>query len=83
MENRILRLPEVKNRSGYSRAILYRRIADQLWTKPVRLGARTVGWPANEVDKLIGVRIASYSEQDIKNLVAQLEAERKKLIDVN
>lgn len=83
MKNQILRLPEVKDRSGYSRATLYRRIHDELWTKPVRLGAKTVGWPANEVNQLIAVRIAGYSEYDIKKLVNQLEVERKKAIDVS
>ena len=45
----IFRLPAVKTETGYSRSTIYLRIAQGLWTKPVSLGARAVGWPAIEV----------------------------------
>ena len=79
MNNIILRLPAVKNRYGCSRSTLYLRISEGLWTKPVNLGARAVGWPANEVDAIIAARIAGKSEDEIRALVQQLEAARKNL----
>lgn len=79
MSNIILRLPAVKNRYGCSRSTLYLRISQGLWTKPVNLGARSIGWPANEVDALIAARIAGKSEDEIRALVKQLEAARKLL----
>lgn len=73
----IFRLPIVKSESGYSRSTIYLRIAQGLWTKPVSLGARAIGWPASEVASLNAARIAGKSDQEIRQLVAKLESERK------
>ncbi len=80
MNNRILRLPDISAKIGYSRATIYRQIADALWTKPVRLGAKTIGWPANEVEILIAARIAGQTDNEIKALVKQLEAKRQQVL---
>lgn len=73
----ILRLPTVKADSGLSRSTIYLRIEQRLWTKPVKLGARSVGWPANEVAALNAARIAGKSNEEIRALVGKLEASRK------
>lgn len=73
----ILRLPAVKLESGLSRSTIYLRISQGLWTRPVALGARAVGWPAGEVAALNGARIAGKSEGEIRVLVTRLEAARK------
>lgn len=75
----ILRLPAVKYQSGLSRSTLYLRIAQGLWPGPVSLGARAVGWPADEVAAIITARIAGKCDEEIRNLVAKLEATRKTL----
>lgn len=72
----ILRLPAVKSECGLSRSTLYLRITQGLWTKPVSLGARAVGWPSSEVAALNGARIAGKTNDDIRALVAKLEASR-------
>jgi len=77
MPKTILRLPAVKSESGLSRSTLYLRIAQGLWTKPVSLGGRTVGWPASEVTALNSARIAGQTDDQIRELVRKLEAERK------
>lgn len=76
----ILRLPEVKQRSGLSRSTLYSYIAQGLWTKPVNLGSRAVGWPSHEVAKLINARIAGKEDEKIRELVSEMEAYRITLI---
>ena len=76
----ILRLPEVKAKSGYSRSTIYLRISQGLWTKPVRLGLRCVGWPAQEVDRLNAARIAGKSDSEIRTLVTTLEALRQQAL---
>lgn len=76
----ILRLPKVKADSGYSRSTIYLRIEQGLWTRPVKLGARSVGWPANEVAALNAARIAGKSNEEIHALVEKLEASRKSII---
>ena len=75
----ILRLPDVQAQSGYARSTIYLQISQGLWTKPVRLGLRSVGWPAYEVDMLNSARIASLSDENIRSLVKKLEADRNSL----
>lgn len=77
MPQTIYRLPAVKSESGLSRSTIYLRIAQGLWTKPVSLGARAVGWPAGEVAALNAARIAGKSNEEIRVLVVELEADRK------
>ena len=75
----IHRLPTVKAESGYSRSTIYLRISQGLFTKPVSLGARAVGWPASEVTALNAARIAGKSDAEIRELVIKLESARKSL----
>ena len=77
MTNTILRLPAVKSESGLSRSTLYLRITQGLWTKPISLGARAVGWPSSEVAAINTARIAGKTDEDIRALVIKLEAVRK------
>jgi prophage regulatory protein len=77
MPKTILRLPSVKTESGLSRSTLYLRIAQGLWTKPISLGGRSVGWPASEVAALNTARIAGKTDEDVRVLVRLLEAGRK------
>lgn len=72
----ILRRKQLEDRSGYSRSTIYLRIAQGLWTKPVALGARAVGWPASEVESLIAARIRGQSDQEIRALVTELHGLR-------
>lgn len=78
MLQKILRLPAVKSESGHSRSTIYLRIAQGLWTKPVSLGGRSVGWPASEVSSLLAARIAGKTDDEIRALVVKLEVARKK-----
>jgi prophage regulatory protein len=71
------RVPGVTTASGEGRSTLYSRISQGLWTKPVRLGPRSVGWPEYEVEALIAARIAGKSDEEIRALVLELEAARK------
>ena len=77
MVHKILRLPTVKSDSGLSRSTIYLRIAQGLWPKPVSLGGRAVGWPAEEVAAVNAARIAGKSNDEIRQLIAKLEIGRK------
>ena len=79
MMHNILRLPDVKSEIGLSRSTIYLRITQGLWPRPVKLGARAVGWPANEVRAMNVARIAGKSDDDIRQIVVKLEAARKAL----
>ena len=77
MVTTILRLPAVLRQRGKSRSSHYLDIQQGLFTRPVPIGARAVGWPEHEVDVLNAARIAGKTEAQIRTLVAQLEAARK------
>jgi prophage regulatory protein len=76
MPQTILRLPAVMSYSGLSRSSVYARIVQGLWTKPVNLGGRAVGWPENEVEAINNARIAGKSNEEILRLVTGLEESR-------
>lgn len=79
MTNTILRLPAVLKERGRSRSAHYQDIQQGLFTKPVSIGLRAVGWPENEVLALNAARIAGKSNDEIRQLVFKLEAARKTL----
>jgi prophage regulatory protein len=76
MTHTILRIPDIKTSTGLSRSTIYLRIAQGVFTKPVSLGGRAVGWPASEVAVLNSARIAGKSDLEIRDLVSKLEAAR-------
>jgi prophage regulatory protein len=77
MKRTILRIPAVKSESGLSRSTIYLLVSQGLWTKPVSLGARAIGWPSDEVDAINAARIAGNTDDEIRILVKKLEAARK------
>jgi len=77
MTHTILRLPAVRAETGNSRSTHYLRITQGLFTKPVSLGPRAVGWPSSEVAALNAARIAGKTDDEIRALVVKLEAARK------
>lgn len=52
----------------------------RLWTKPVSLGPRAVGWPAHEIDALNAARISGKTDAQIRELVESLHTKRKELM---
>ena len=77
MKRTILRIPAVISESGLSRSTIYLRIVQKLWTKPVSLGGRAVGWPSDEVEAINAARIAGKTDDEIRKIVANLEAARR------
>ena len=79
----ILRMPAVKAETGHkSHASIYNAIRGGLFTKPVPIGERSVGWPDYEVKAINEARIAGKSEADIRDLVNRLHAKRVDLVQV-
>jgi prophage regulatory protein len=77
MTHTILRLPAVLSDTGLSRSTIYLRIAHGVFTRPVSLGARAVGWPAYEVTAINAARIAGKTDAQMRELVRELEMARK------
>jgi prophage regulatory protein len=78
----IWRIETCKQEAGYrSNASVYNLIREGLWTKPVPIGQRSVGWPSEEVDTLNKARIAGLSDDQIRNLVQKLHGKRAELLN--
>ena len=74
MPRTILRLPAVLHERGRSRSAHYLDIQQGLFTRQVAIGARAVGWPADEVAALNAARIAGMTDEQIRAFVRKLEA---------
>ena len=59
---RLIRLPEVMNRTGYGKAWIYRLI-NGLFPQPIKIGSRAIAFVESEVDEWI----ASAIERSRKN----------------
>lgn len=57
MTQRIIRLPEVKTKTGQSRSTIYQRIKEGIFPAPISLGGRNVGWLEEEVENWIAACI--------------------------
>jgi prophage regulatory protein len=54
--DRVLRLPDVKARTGLSRSSIYAYIKDGKFPHHIALGERSVGWYESEVDAWVASR---------------------------
>jgi prophage regulatory protein len=60
-----------------SRSTIYRRIGEASFPRPISLGARSIGWPEEEIEAFNRGVIRGASEDDLRRLVGKLEASRK------
>jgi len=73
---RIIRLAEVKRRTGLSTSTIYSLMAEDKFPRQVTLGPGTaVGWVEAEIDNYIAARIAERDER-WKKLVEKSELAR-------
>ncbi len=56
-EIRLIRLPEVKSRTGLSRSTIYLRIKEGKFPAPISLGMRAVGWLEFDIQQWLDDRI--------------------------
>lgn len=57
--DRLIRMAEVKHRTGLSRATIYRREAAGTFPQKVRLGSNSVAWYESDIDQWISDPSAS------------------------
>jgi prophage regulatory protein len=53
----LLRLPQVKARTGLSRSAIYARVAQNDFPEPVQIGPRSVAWLDSEISEWIAARV--------------------------
>jgi prophage regulatory protein len=74
-----IRLNMVKNLTGLSRSSIYAFIERGKFPKQIKIGERAVAWLESEVNELINARVSGKTDEEVKALVIELEAGRKKL----
>lgn len=77
--NAILRMRAVLDARGIEKSQQYLDIQGGLFTPPIKLGAKAIGWPQSEVAALNAARIAGKTNDQIRALVQQLVAARAAL----
>ena len=58
-KERIIRLPEVMHRTGWSRSSVYLRVSRKEMPSPIKLGSnsRAIGWLESEIENWIQVQV--------------------------
>lgn len=76
-ENRVLRLPQVREKIGRANATIWKDVSEGTLLPPISIGPRAVGWKSSELDAWIAAHeFASRTKApvDMKTFVAQLIA---------
>lgn len=76
IENRLVRIAEVLDAIGVSRANFYNLIAQGLLPRPVKVSARGAALPEYEIRAVNAARIAGKSDDEVRALVVELHARR-------
>lgn len=64
MSHRIIRLPDLLNKTGFSKTTAYRLIKEAGFPQPIALGGRAVGWVESEIDAWIEQRMHDRQTMD-------------------
>ncbi|RIH72850.1 AlpA family transcriptional regulator [Vibrio splendidus] len=59
MSQRIIRLPEVIQKTGLSRSSIYLRMSKQEFPKSISIGDRAVGWIEDDINSWVDARISA------------------------
>jgi prophage regulatory protein len=77
VEMTIKRISDVLQAFGFrSRTTVYKNIQLGLFTRPIAIGQRAVGWLDTEVEVITLAVIAGQPQDEIKRLVDRLHAQR-------
>lgn len=58
MADSLIRLDQVRARTGLSRSSIYAKVSSGEFPKPIALGARSVAWVESEISAWIQARIS-------------------------
>ena len=59
LQNKLLRLPEVKATTGLSKSSIYARISDGTFPKQIPLGPRLVVWVESDIQNWISEQVSA------------------------
>ena len=73
----IKRMSDVLEAFGYrSRTTVYKNVSAGVFTRPIAIGKRAVGWLDTEVEAISLALIAGQSQDEVRQLVVRLHALR-------
>ena len=67
MSYKILRLPEVKSKTGLSRSSIYVRMSKGEFPQSISLGERAVGWVESDIELWVADCIAASKHKIVSN----------------
>jgi prophage regulatory protein len=59
MSKKIIRLPEVRYKTGLSRSSIYLRMSTSNFPQSISLGSRAIGWLDSDIEQWLDARIAA------------------------
>lgn len=76
----IIRSTDVCRKTGHrSPTSIYNAARVGLFTRPVKIGLRSSGWPEQEVEALCAARVSGMDDEEIRDLVNRLHAKRAEM----
>ncbi|MCH8079894.1 MAG: AlpA family phage regulatory protein [Proteobacteria bacterium] len=81
MSDSLIRIKAVEARLGIKKSMLYDHIKKGLIVGAIRIGDRAVAFLSAEIDAIVAARIAGKSDDEIRDLVKTLMANRQKIAD--
>ena len=75
----LIKNAEARSFLGVGNTTFYEQLNAGLITPCVKLGVHSVAWPKHEIQAIVAARIAGQSDDQIKQLVKQLIADRAQL----
>lgn len=65
MSNKIIRLPDVIQKTGLSRSSIYLQMTKGSFPQSISLGDRAIGWVEEEVEQWIDARISASKSRSL------------------
>lgn len=75
--NALLRMKDTCAVAGVSRPTLYELMAAGLWPRPIKLGEKSVAWPATEVNSMLAARVRGATNDELRALAKTLTEARQ------
>ena len=76
-KNAMWRIRDMRAATGLSKSTIYDRIKKGLLPPSVKIADQAVGWPSDEICRIVAAQIAGHSDDVIKALVRQLVQDRQ------
>lgn len=74
-----IRMPRTKQKTGLSHGGVYLHMQQGTLPSSIRIGEKAVAWIESEIDAVIKARIERRTDDEVRDLVKKLEADRAAL----